>query len=39
MDIKHAMDGNERVLAGLHLQDSLRRLDVLKAFRLELIRG
>jgi hypothetical protein len=38
MDIEHAMDGNERVLAGLHLQDSLRRLDEIKAFRLELIR-
>jgi hypothetical protein len=38
MDIEHAMDGKERVLAGLHLQDSLRRLDELKAFRLELIR-
>jgi hypothetical protein len=38
MDIEHAMDGDERVLAGLHLQDSLRRLDELEAFRLELIR-
>jgi hypothetical protein len=38
MDIERAMDGNERVLAGLHLQESLRRLDELKAFRLELIR-
>jgi hypothetical protein len=38
MDIEHAMDGHDRELAGLHLQDSLRHLDELEAFRLELNR-